>query len=174
MYKKNFYLLIFLIIFPLNNSLAKSAFVYLDMDLILNNSKVGQNIIEQLNKENNIIQKNFIDNEKKLKEEESQLISKKKLLSNNEYNKAIDIFSKKVLTYNQNKKKSLNSLAKKKIKSQEQIINILNPILLDYIEKESITIVFKKESIIVAPTELNITEEIIQRLNGKISKLKIK
>jgi len=174
MYKKKIYLLIFLIIFPLNNSLAKSSFVYLDMNFILNNSKVGQNMIEQLNKENILNQKKFENNEKKLKEEESQLILKKKLLSNNEYNKMIDIFSKKVLTYNQNKKKTLNKLAKKKIISQEKIINILNPILLNYIEKESISIVFKKESIIVAPVTLNITEEIIQRLNKKISKLELK
>ena len=170
MYKKKLYLLIFLIIFSINNSLAKSSFVYLDMNLILNNSKVGQNVIEQLNKKNDIIQ----DNETKLKKEENQLILKKKLLSENEYNKMIDKFSKKVLEYNQNKKITLNKLAIKKVNSQEQIIGILNPLLLDYIQKESITIVFKKDSIIVAPTELNITEEIIQRLNNKISKLEIK
>ena len=174
MYKKKLYLLIFLIIFSINNSLAKSSFVYLDMNLILNNSKVGQNVIEQLNKKNDIIQKKFKDNETKLKKEENQLILKKKLLSENEYNKMIDKFSKKVLEYNQNKKITLNKLAIKKVNSQEQIIGILNPLLLDYIQKESITIVFKKDSIIVAPTELNITEEIIQRLNNKISKLEIK
>ena len=173
MIKKNLFILLTLVIFINSGVHAKESFVYLDMNLILNTSNVGQNIIEQLNNENNSIQKKIFETEKKLKKEEAELFKKKNILSKDEFDKILNSFNQKVLTHNADKKKNLDDLEKKKISSQEKIISIINPILQDYIEKESISLILKKESLIVAPKELNITDKIIQELNNKIKKLEL-
>ena len=171
MFKKNFYFLLVLIIFLNNNVLAKSTFAYIDMNNILINSKVGKSLIDQLKKENDIIKKRFLDNQLKLNTEEKNLLLKKNVLSNDEFNKKISILKKKILTYNNSKNKAFNEQNKKRINYQEKIISLLNPILIDYMNEHSISLIFKKKSMIVAPKELNITNEIIERLNKKISKL---
>tara|TARA_B100000787_G_C16194279_1_gene299634 strand:- start:881 stop:1396 length:516 start_codon:yes stop_codon:yes gene_type:complete len=171
MFKKKFYFLLILIISINSYVYANSSFVYLDMNSVLNNSKVGKNLINLLNKENNLLQKKFKDNEVKLATEEKNIFLKKNILSNEEFNKKIDELKKKILLYNTNKNKSLNDQNNKKITYQDKIINIINPILINYMEEKSILIILKKESIIVAPKELNITNEIIEKLNKKISKL---
>jgi len=171
MFKKNFYFLLALIIFLNNNVLAKSTFAYIDMNNILINSKVGKSLIDQLKKENDIIKKRFLDNQLKLNTEEKNLLLKKNVLSNDEFNKKISILKKKILTYNNSKNKAFNEQNKKRINYQEKIISLLNPILIDYMNAHSISLIFKKKSMIVAPKELNITNEIIERLNKKISKL---
>ena len=143
------------------------------MNNILNNSKVGKNTIEQLKKQNDKIQKNFKGSELKLGEEEKNIFLKKKILSKDQFNKEIQNLKKKITLYNNNKNKILNEQNQKKINSQKKIVDILNPILIKYMEEKSITIIFKKDSMIVAPKELNITDEIIDRLNKKITKLEL-
>jgi|TARA_B100000795_G_C22723020_1_gene408261 outer membrane protein len=172
MFKKNFYFLLVLIIFLNNNVLAKSTFAYIDMNNILINSKVGKSLIDQLKKENDIIKKRFLDNELELNTEEKKILLKKNVLSNDEFNKKISILKKKILTYNNSKQNAFNEQNQKRINYQEKIISLLNPILIDYMNEHSISLIFKKKSMIVAPKELNITKEIIERLNKKISKLK--
>ena len=171
MFKKNFYFLLVLIIFLNNNVLAKSTFAYIDMNNILINSKVGKSLIDQLKKENDIIKKRFLDNELELNTEEKKILLKKNVLSNDEFNKKISILKKKILTYNNSKQNAFNEQNQKRINYQEKIISLLNPILIDYMNEHSISLIFKKKSMIVAPKELNITKEIIERLNKKISKL---
>jgi len=160
-----------LIIFLNNNVLAKSTFAYIDMNNILINSKVGKSLIDQLKKENDIIKKRFLDNELELNTEEKKILLKKNVLSNDEFNKKISILKKKILTYNNSKQNAFNEQNQKRINYQEKIISLLNPILIDYMNAHSISLIFKKKSMIVAPKELNITNEIIERLNKKISKL---
>ena len=173
MFKKNFYFLLVLIIFLNNNVLAKSTFAYIDMNNILINSKVGKSLIDQLKKENDIIKKRFLDNELELNTEEKKILLKKNVLSNDEFNKKISILKKKILTYNNSKQNAFNEQNQKRINYQEKIISLLNPILIDYMNEHSISLIFKKKSMIVAPKELNITKEIIKRLIKKITKLKL-
>ena len=107
MKKLYFYLLIFLTISFGNNVLANTPYVYMDMNYILNNSKVGQDILEQLKNVNTLNKKKNIKSEKKLKEEENELLSKKNILNKDEFEKLIITFTKKVNLHNENKKKKL-------------------------------------------------------------------
>ena len=173
MLKKLFYLLFLLCVSLDSHTLANSTYVYLDMNFVLNNSKVGKNLINKLNKENDIIQKKFNDTEAKLNATEKDILLKKNILTNEEFNKKISILKKEFLQYKNNKIKTLNNQSQKRIKYQEKIINLINPILIEYMENESISVIFKKESIIVAPKDLNITSEIIKKLDKKIEKINL-
>ena len=78
-----------------------------------------------------------------------------------------------VKIYNQNKKKIINELNKKKISLTKQILDELNPILANYMEKNSISLILRKKDIIIGKNSLNITDKIIILLNEKISQIKV-
>ena len=66
---------------------AEQKIVYLDMKYILNNSSAGKGAQDFLKKSFNEGQKKFIDKEKELKKEENDLLSKKSILTKEEYQK---------------------------------------------------------------------------------------
>jgi len=153
---------------------AEQKTVYVDMDLIMNNSLGGKSITQQLNKINQSNLKKFKNLEDGLRTEENEIISKKNVISESEYLKKISLLKKNVFEYNQNKKKINGQLTQKKIKAQAALINSITPILADYAKKNDISMVISKQNIIMGQTELDITDDILKLLNKKITNIKLK
>ena len=153
---------------------AEQKTVYVDMDLIMNNSLGGKSIIQQVDKINQSNLKKFKNLEDELRTEENEIISKKNVISESEYLKKISLLKKNVFEYNQNKKKINGQLTQKKIKAQAALINSITPILADYAKKNDISMVISKQNIIMGQTELDITDDILKLLNKKITNIKLK
>ena len=66
---------------------AEQKVAYLDMKFVLNNSKAGKGAQDFLHKSFRENQKNFLERENKLKQEESDLLGKKTILTKEEYQK---------------------------------------------------------------------------------------
>ena len=71
----------------------------------------------------------------------------------------------------QKKKSSLKKLNKIKIDNTKKILEILNPIIKNYVDKNSISLVMPKKNIIVGKKNLDITDEIVKLLNDKVQSL---
>ena len=56
--------------------------------------------------------------------------------------------------------------------SQKKIIEALNPLITDFLKKESVQILLQKEQIIFGDKELDITDEILKIFNDKHKKIK--
>ena len=153
---------------------AEQKTVYIDMDLVMNNSLGGKSISQQLNKINQINSKNFKKSEDDLRSEENKIISQKNVLSESEYTKKVSDLKEKIVDYNKNKKKIINDLNKKKITAQASLINSLTPILADYSKKNSITMIISKQNIIMGKNELDITNDILKIIDNKITKVQLK
>ena len=54
-----------------------------------------------------------------------------------------------------------------------QLINFLQPILSEYANNNSISIIFQKKNIVIGKTELDITEDILKILNENHKKIVI-
>ncbi len=93
--KFSIYLTAFFIFFCSNIVVSDNNIYYVDIDYLLNNSLAGKSIIIGLNKKTEFNKKNFEENEKSLKKEETSIISKKNILSENEYLKEVQLFKKK-------------------------------------------------------------------------------
>jgi Skp family chaperone for outer membrane proteins len=69
-------------------------------------------------------------------------------------------------------KKSLKNFSQelntKKIKSNSLVMDGLQPILLDYAKNNSISIILDKKNVIIAQSDLDITDTIIKNLNTKM------
>ena len=62
---------------------------------------------------------------------------------------------------------------KLKISATKKLIKKLNPILSDYSEKNSISIILQKRDIIIGKNSLNITDDIIKILDENVKEIKI-
>ena len=75
--------------------------------------------------------------------------------------------------------KNLKKLEKKKrdnfnnfsITSKKKIIDLLNPLITNYLQKESIQLLLQKDKIIFGDDKLDITKEILKIFNEKHSKI---
>ena len=162
----------FLLIFNLVS--ANTKIVYVDMNAIVSNSKPGSSILNQLNTLNKKNLENFKKKEKILKEKETKIISQKNVLAESEFQTNIEDLKLDIEKYNIEKKQSITNFNKIRIDNTNKLLKLINPILSDYSESNSIAIILQKKNIIVGKKELDVTNEIIQIIDENISEFTIK
>ena len=171
-YFLRFFFVIF-IIFYSSSSYSENLIVFLDMDKIMLQSKSGKSITIQLEK----LHKNNIDTfkkkEEKLKNKESSIVSQKNVLSNEEFEKKINLLRKEANEYRIKRRDSINSLTKKRVDAQNKLIKTINPILADYSKKNSISMIIQKKNIIIGKSELEITDDILEILDKNLKKIEL-
>ena len=153
---------------------AEQKVAYLDMKFVLNNSKAGKGAQDFLQKSFRENQKNFLDRENKLKQEESDLLGKKTILTKEEYQKKSDDLRKKVIDYQSQRRLSLEKITTLRAEAKQKLLEKLDPILQAYIKENNISIVVDKKNIIMGNTDLDITNIIVVKLNKELPSLNIK
>ena len=125
--------------FTLSSSFSNDKVAYLDMEKVLNLSKVGISFNNQLTK----LHKSNIEYFKKieidLKKEEKDILSKKNILEKTELEKKLNTLRDKSNKYRIDRKKKIDSLTKKRIEKTNEILKKLQPILTDYSKSNSIS-----------------------------------
>ena len=166
---KNYLLGIFFFLFSSFYSYAQ--IVYIDVNSILNNSDVGKSLntyIKEISDKNSISYKEI---EEKFLRKEKELLAQKNILEESEFNKKFEKLSKEVNIYRSEKKSTINKLNEIKLNNTKKILKILNPIITNYVDKNSISLVIPKKNIIVGKKNLDITSEIVKLLNDKVKSL---
>ena len=161
------YIFIFYLVF-INFAYSEQKIAYIDMQKILNTSEIGIKITKDIDKKFSEENKKFKSLEEKIKKEELDLSSKKNIFSKDEFSKKLNELKKKVDKYNQNKNNSLNNLNKLKVEKTSNLINKINPIIANYASDKNISIIIRKDSMIMGKTELDISNDIIKIVNKKI------
>ena len=149
-------------------AIAEQKIAYIDMQKILNTSTVGQDINKEIEKKIGQENKKYNSIEEKLKKEEKDLSQKKNILSEEEFKTQLIELRKKVSKYNNDKNNSLNKLNKLKIDKTANLISKVNPIIANYASKKNISIIIRKDSMIMGKTELDISNDIIKIINKEI------
>ena len=154
-------------------STAHSQIVYLNMEKLFNQSKAGISLNNQIDEINSLNEESFKKLEKEIKSEDENINSKKNILNEEELKKKINNLNNKIKEYQNLIKKNKDNLNKKKIEGTNIILNSLKPILSEYSDKNSISLVLQKQNVIIGKKELDITQDIIEILNEKINKIDI-
>jgi len=171
--KISIYLISLFIFFYPNIVLSDNNIYYVDIDYLMNNSLAGKSIIIKLDEKTKFNKKKFEESEKNLQKDETRIISKKNILSKEEYIKEVQLFKKKVKDYKLSRNRTINQISKIKNDAQRTLIESLTPILADYANKNSISYIIPKQNIIIGKKELDITNSILEILNSKIKNIKI-
>ncbi len=166
-----FSILIIFLSFTINSY---SQIAYIDMNFILNTSQVGKELnkyIKEISNKYSIDQKQI---EKNLIQKEKELIAQQNIIDKSEFEKKLSTLSKEINQYRSDKKISQNSLNTIRLNNTKKILEHLNPIITEYVDLNSISLVIPKKNIIVGKKNLDITDDIIILLNNKVSTLNFK
>ena len=165
-------LVIFL--FFTNQAFSEQKIAFIDMDKIVSTSKSGSSILKQLTDLNNKNSKFLKNEEKKFKEKETKLISQKNILSEIDFKNKVDELKSEIKNYNQNRNKMIKDFNKLKIDNTNNLLKLINPILVKFSNDKEISIILQKKNLVVAKTELDITDEVIKIVNSEVKEFKIK
>ncbi len=146
---------------------------YLDFKFILNKSDAGAKSQSFLKKKLENGFKTIKDKEKKILEEEKKLIQQKKILSAEDYKKKVSALREKVSALQKERNSLMQSVAKQRNKAKNILLKNLNPIVKDYMKEKNIRVVIDKKSILLADENLDITKNIMDRLNKKLKSIKL-
>ena len=167
--------LVFIIILFFNFTLLKAdqLISYVDMDQLLNFSEAGKSITSQLTAIHKKTLAELKKIEEELKKEESEVFKQKNVITVEEFEKRLSLLRNKASDYQNQRKETNDSLNKKRMNATSQLINLLQPILSEYANKNSISILIQKKNIIIGKTELDITKDILKILNQNHQKIVI-
>ena len=173
--KNLFKSIIFTIIFflTLSNIAYSDLPRYLDFKLVLNESTAGSKAQKLLKKRYEDGVKKLNSLEKNIQEEEKKIIQQKKLISESEYRKKISELRSKVSSLQKERSNLLEDLGKKRAFAKKELLRNLNPLLKEYMIEKKIRLVLDKNDLILADESLDITKDIMSRLNERIKSIKL-
>ena len=166
--------IIFFLIFSqllFNNSFSvEQNLKFVDVDAIIEKTNIGKNILNKLNQidQNNLKKLQEFENE--LKNQENQIKSKKNLVSEDELKKEIDIFNFKFAYYKKIKIDMLTTLFQTKNNEFKNFFKIVNPIIQNYMNENSIQIILNSKNIFIGNKSSDLTQTLIDLINKKLSK----
>ena len=147
---------------------------FINLKVILNESKAGKEAQDFLKKsaEENI--NKFKETEDSLKQQETDLISKKNVLSKEEDKKMADNLRKNVREYQKERDSKLKKISTLRTEARSKLISEIKPILTEYTKENNISIVFNSKDVLYADPELEVTKIIIKLLDKKLPSLNLK
>ncbi len=161
------------LIFGTTNSFAESKIVYIDMNKILKESKVGIFVEKELTKSHEAKLEEFKKNEEQLKQDEIDLISKRNIMDRAEFEEKVRNLNEKAQNYQEKRRKWFDQISDKRNKARSEVLKELDPIMSDYFEQNEISMILFKRNLAIGITELDITEAIIGELNKKLPSIKL-
>ena len=168
MKKIKFITLLFTIIFLTPSLTFADTPYFLDFKYILNKSTAGNKAQVFLkNKLENGIKKIQVK-EKEIQEEEKKIIATKKIISPEDYRKKVTKLRTKVSSLQKERNELLQSVSKQRIAARNKLLKSLNPIIQEYMKKNSISIVFPKNQILIGNIEMDITNDIMDLVNNNL------
>ena len=144
---------------------------YIDLNRIVNESIVGKQIKDLIVNERKKFNKKHQDLEKKLEKNKNDILSKKNILSEEDFQKEVDKHQKNVNDYQLEKKQNLDKMNKKNLEYSRNFMIKIDKIVLEYSKNNSIDLLLKKDALIVSNSSLDITNEILTEVDNKIKKI---
>ena len=161
------------LIFGITNSFAESKVVYIDMNKILNASKVSAFVEKELTKLHETKLNGFKKIEEDLKKKEIDLISKRNILARDEFDSKVKLLNEDAQKYQEERRKWFDDIAAKRNSARAEVLKSLDPIITNYFEKNQISLILYKRNIAIGSSELDITDAIIDQLNIKLPSIKL-
>ena len=156
-----------------SNSVFANKIVYINMDKIMQISKAGKEAISKINDQKKKDVSKFQKIEKDLKSKEEELISKKNVISAEEFNKKLDSLSKEINNYRKLRQEAIDLSTKSRLNASADFSEKIKPILAEYAKENNIDMIIQKKNIIMGKTDLDITDDILKIVDKKINKLKV-
>ena len=159
------YLLVLFVIFNITFANSEEKIAFIDIDFLIQNSNIGKSALANIKIED---EKNISILEKKtseLKDIENEIKNKQSILSPEAYENELKIFKEKVNNYSNEKNTIVNSFNDFKKKEIDNIFKKITPIIKNYMDSNSVSILLDTKNIFMGNTNNNLTNEILKEIN---------
>ena len=146
----------------------------LDVDKINKESKAMRDIQNKVSKKQDEYQKEVAVKESALEADQKKLEGKKNMLSKDALEKEAKAFEKKFEDLKAFIDKKQNSLNKASIDGMGKVNDKIKDIIADIAKEKEFDIIVPATQALFAKDELDITAEVLSRLNKKITKVDVK
>ena len=166
---KNLILVIFLLLSWNMNVLANDKLAYIDINYLIQNSNLGKEISKNLNTINNDNIKKKKSKEKKLIGQENEIKKMQNILSKEELKIKVLKLRGDIEIFNKEKNNNTKKFNKEKNIRFKVFFDKINPLITEYMNKESITIIIDKKNIFIGKSSHDITQDILKDINSKFN-----
>lgn len=169
---KKIYILIFLLI-NINSAYSNQNIVYLDIQFIIDNSEIGKFYKSKIEENTEKIKLGLLVQENAIKEKDKIILDQKNILKESEMNKKKIELNNLVKKYQIERNKYNEILLNEKKKYTSNILKILNPLITSYVEENNIKIVIEKKNVLIGIKNLDITNQLLLKLNKHVKEKNI-
>ena len=163
-----YFLIILISLLFFQISKAEQILKYANIDQVIKETKIGNKMINKINKLDQANIKKLTSYEEELKSIENEIKLKKNIISEQEFEKEVNDLKKKISDFNKEKKlmvKNFNDIKKKELK---KFFDMINPIVQNYMDNKSIDILFNSNHIFMGNKNSDLTKQLIKEINNKI------
>ena len=164
-YKKILFLILLILPF---NAYGESKIAYVDIDFVLKNINAGKIVFEKIENNEKLKRETFNDKEKKLKDEENKILASRNIISQEQLDINIKEFQNELKDYRNYKSEELKKLNKIKNDEIVKLLNLINPLIQEYMKSNSINFLMDKKNIYIADKNYDLTNKLIEIINKKI------
>ncbi len=155
----------------IGSTFADESIRFININYIVNNSDVGVSLNKIIKNKTKKIETDLKDLAKKIEKKKNKIVSQKNILKKEEFNKLVKDYEKEVEIFNELRNKKQTDFDSFRVESKKKILDLLNPIITDFLQSNSIKILLQKEKIIFGDDNLDITEKILRIFNDKHKKI---
>tara|TARA_Y100000768_G_scaffold151983_1_gene113635 strand:+ start:1888 stop:2400 length:513 start_codon:yes stop_codon:yes gene_type:complete len=163
-------LFLILIIFFLNITQINSSepIAYIDIDFIIKNSEIGKKTLNSINTLNDNNINELKKKEKLLKDLESEIISRRNIISKENFDNEVELFKEKANKFKEDQLKMVDNFNNYKKKELDDVFSKISPIINAYMEQKSVKILLDSKNILIGRNDLNLTDEVLKEINEKV------
>ena len=148
-----------------SNLFANEKIAFIDLNFVYSNSKIGKKMIKEIENKKKEINKDFKDFQSKLNKEKEKIIAQKNVLSEDEYKKKIISLEDDLKKYNEIISKKNKDLIDYQNKSKNEFVKKLQSTLQKYATENSISVILRKEQILIGSNQLDVTKDVLELVN---------
>ena len=168
------YKFLILFLFFSNLSYAENSIRYVDINFIVNNSEIGKKINSAIESKNKKLTTDLEKLKKDLDKKKNKISEQKNVLEEKEYINLVREFEIEVKNFNEFKRKKSIEFNNYSVDLKKKLLTELNPIIAEYLKKNSISILLQKDNIIFGDKEFDITSNFLDIVNSSKIKINLK
>jgi Skp family chaperone for outer membrane proteins len=155
-------------------SAGPAVILIIDTEAVFAQSKVGQSIRTQFQEQAKKLQAEGAKTEATLQADEKKLSDERALLSQEDFQKKIQALQKRVVDYQQSMQEKSQALQLGVQQANAKVEVALRPIFAEIMKEKGGTVLFDQSVIVAGGSDLDISAEVLKRLNEKMTTIEVK
>lgn len=144
-----------------------------DLNLILSESKAAKGATKDFEKIQKDTESEIVESDKVMLDERNKLIEQQSVIAPEAFEIKAKDYEKKLQNYQSEKQNKLRKLEGILQNARNEILEMVKPILEDLSKELGVTVILEKNSVLLSATNMDITDEVIKKLNKELPKIKV-